>query len=177
MATIDSCDIDGVRLVRLQVHGDDRGRFIETFRHEWFEGMPQMVQGNRSDSQAGALRGLHYHLRQADYWYVPLGSLLVALCDLRAGSPTKGTSLGFEIGDGNQTGVYIPPGVAHGFQAITDVTLTYLVDNYYDPDDENGLAWDDPNVKIDWPHPKPILSDRDRRNPNLDEIPPDRLPA
>jgi dTDP-4-dehydrorhamnose 3,5-epimerase len=176
VATVDRCDIDGVLLVRLQVHGDERGRFIETFRQEWLPDAPPMVQGNRSDSQAGALRGLHYHLHQADYWYVPKGTLLVALYDLREASATRGTSLGFEIGDDNQVGVYIPPGVAHGFQAVTDVTLTYLVDNYYDPDDENGLAWDDPNVKIDWPHPEPILSDRDKVNPTLDQIPPERLP-
>jgi dTDP-4-dehydrorhamnose 3,5-epimerase len=176
VASIDTCDIDGVRLVRLQVHGDERGRFIETFRQEWFEGAPAMVQGNRSDSQAATLRGLHYHLRQSDYWYVPKGRLLVATYDLREGSATRGTSFSIEIGDDDQTGVYIPPGVAHGFQAITDVTLTYLVDNYYDPDDENGLAWDDPNVKIDWPHPEPILSERDKANPRLEDIPSDRIP-
>ena len=177
MASVDSCDIEGVLLIRLQVHGDERGRFIETFRKEWVPDAPPMVQGNRSDSQAGTLRGLHYHLHQADYWYVPKGTLLVALYDLRTSSPTQGTSLGFEIGDDNQTGVYIPPGVAHGFQAVTDVTLTYLVDRYYDPDDENGLAWDDPNVKIDWPHADPIQSDRDKQNPTLDQIPAERLPA
>jgi dTDP-4-dehydrorhamnose 3,5-epimerase len=177
VASIDTCEIDGVGLVRLSVHGDERGRFIETFRQEWFPERNPMVQGNRSDSQAGTLRGLHYHLHQADYWYVPKGTLLVAMYDLRESSPTRGTSLGFEIGDDNQTGVYIPPGVAHGFQAVTDVTLTYLVDNYYDPNDENGLAWDDPNVKIDWPHPTPILSDRDKANPRLDKIAPDRIPT
>ena len=177
MATIETCDIDGVALVRLQVHGDERGRFIETFRQEWFPGRDPLVQGNRSDSQAATLRGLHYHLRQADYWYVPRGTLLVAMYDLRASSPTRGTSLAFEIGDDNQTGVYIPPGVAHGFQAVTDVTLTYLVDNYYDPDDENGLAYNDPNVKVDWPHPEPILSGRDQQNPRLQDIPPDRIPV
>ncbi len=177
MASIDTCQIAGVGLVRLQVHGDERGRFIETFRQEWFPDARPMLQGNRSDSQAATLRGLHYHLDQADYWYVPRGTLLVALYDLREGSPTKGTSLGFEIGDDDQTGVYIPPGVAHGFQAKTDATLTYLVDNYYNPDDENGLAWDDPNVKIDWPHPEPILSGRDQANPKLDEIAADRIPV
>jgi dTDP-4-dehydrorhamnose 3,5-epimerase len=122
-------------------------------------------------------RGLHYHLNQADYWYVPRGTLLVALHDLRPSSAAYNTSLSFEIGDDNEVGVYIPRGVAHGFQAVTDVTLTYLVDQYYNPDDENGLRWDDPNITIDWPHPEPILSERDQQNPKLADIPADRLPA
>jgi dTDP-4-dehydrorhamnose 3,5-epimerase len=150
---------------------------METFRQEWLGDAPPMVQGNRSDSAAGTLRGLHYHLHQADYWYVPTGTLLVALHDLRAGSPAYNTSLSFEIGEEREVGVYIPPGVAHGFQAVTDVTLTYLVDQYYNPDDENGLTWDDPNITISWPHPEPILSDRDKANPKLADIPKDRLPG
>ena len=83
VASVDTCDIEGVLLVRLVGHGDDRGRFMETFRHEWFPGAPAMVQGNRSDSKRGTLRGLHYHLHQADYWFVPTGTILVALHDLR----------------------------------------------------------------------------------------------
>ena len=177
VASIDICDIEGVLLVNLVGHGDDRGRFMETFRQEWFPGTPPMVQGNRSDSAAGVLRGLHYHLHQADYWYVPYGTIMVALHDLRPGTSSSGRSHSFEIGESNEIGVYIPPGVAHGFQAVTRATLTYLVDNYYNPDDENGLMWDDPNVKIDWPHPEPILSGRDTENPYLADIPPERLPT
>ena len=73
----------------------------------------------------------------------------------------------------------LPHGAVLNQEALAaelDVTLTYLVDNYYNPDDENGLAWDDPNVKIEWPHPEPILSDRDKANPRLDEISADRIP-
>ena len=180
MASVDTCEIAGVLLVRLVGHGDERGRFMETFRQEWLgDDAPPMVQGNRSDSARGTLRGLHYHLHQADYWYVPTGTILVALHDLRASSPSRGQSLAFEIGPGvdNEIGVYIPPGVAHGFQAVTDATLTYLVDNYYDPNDENGLAWDDPDAAIPWPIPEPLLSDRDKLNPKRSDIPKDRLPA
>jgi dTDP-4-dehydrorhamnose 3,5-epimerase len=177
VASIDSCEIDGVLLVRLQGRADVRGRFMETFRQEWFPQAPSMVQGNRSDSVKGTLRGLHYHLHQADYWYVPTGTILVALHDLRSSVSSYGRSLAFEIGEDNVTGVYIPPGVAHGFQAVTDATLTYLVDNYYDPDDENGLAWDDPDAAIPWPIPEPLLSDRDKTNPKRSDIPKDRLPA
>ncbi len=176
MATIDTCEIPGVYLVRLTSHDDERGRFIETFRQEWFPDSRPMVQGNRSDSKRGVVRALHYHLHQADYWYVARGRIAVGLHDLRRSSPARGTSLAFEIGDGAETGAYIPPGVAHGFQAVTDATLTYLVDNYYDPDDELGLAWDDPDVGIPWPLAEAILSERDKHNPKLADIPEDRLP-
>lgn len=163
--------------MKLTVHGDDRGRFVETFRQEWFEGLPQMIQGNRSDSVRGVLRGLHYHHNQADYWYVPRGNIFVAMHDMRKSSPTRGATLTLEIGDDNQTGVYIPPGVAHGFQALTDATLNYLVDNYYDASDENGLAYDDPDAAVGWPIPDPILSGRDQENPRLTEIGEESLPA
>ena len=107
-------------------------------------GRPPDGPGQPLGLPGGTLRGLHYHLHQADYWYVPYGTLLVALHDLRAGSASVRRRPRFQIGDDNQIGVYIPPGVAHGFQAVTDATLTYLVDNYYNPDDENGLAWQTP---------------------------------
>src|SRR5262249_13598007 len=126
--------IAGVVVVVPEVHGDPRGRFVETYRRSWFEGGREMVQGNRSDKQAGALVGMHYHLHQADYWYATRGRALVALSDLRTGSPTDGNSLLLEIGDPDQAchrGVFIPPGVAHGFLALTDLTITYLVDQYY----------------------------------------------
>jgi dTDP-4-dehydrorhamnose 3,5-epimerase len=177
VASVDTCEIAGVLLVRLAGHADDRGRFMETFRQEWFAGAPPMVQGNRSDSIRGTLRGLHYHLHQSDYWYVPYGTIVVALHDLRASAPSSGMSMAFEIGTDNEVGVYIPPGVAHGFQAVTDATLTYLVDNYYDPNDENGLAWDDPDAAIPWPIPEPLLSDRDKVNPKRSDIPKGRLPG
>jgi dTDP-4-dehydrorhamnose 3,5-epimerase len=95
----------------------------------------------------------------------------VVLHDLRDGSPTRGATLHLEIGDGNDCGVYIPPGVGHGFAALTDMTITYLVDQYYSPDDELGVAWDDPTVGADWGVAEPVLSTRDQQNPRLDEIP------
>ena len=109
-----------------------------------------MIQGNRGDRQAGAIVGLHYHLHQADYWYVPFGRARVVLHDLRVGFATDGATLTFDLGaraDGthDHRGVFIPPGVAHGFAALTDMTITYLVDGYYNPADELGVAWDDPD--------------------------------
>jgi dTDP-4-dehydrorhamnose 3,5-epimerase len=164
--------ITGVWIVRPDVHGDNRGRFVETWRREWVPGGSEMVQANRADRSAGTLVGMHYHLHQADYWYVPFGRALVALHDLREGSPTVGATLTLEIGEHDHRGVYIPPGVAHGFYALTELTITYLVDRYYDPADELGVAWDDPALGIAWPTTTPELSARDRSNPKRADIPP-----
>ena len=173
---IASSFIDGVVIVRPDVHGDQRGRFVETYRRSWFPGGREMVQGNRSEKQAGALVGLHFHLGQADYWYVLQGRARVVLHDLRQGSPTDGATEVLELDGDDDQGVYIPPGVAHGFAAHTDLLLTYLVDNYYDASDEHGLAWDDPEVAADWGVSDPILSARDRANPRRAEIPADIRP-
>lgn len=161
----ESSVIDGVVVVTPAVHGDARGRFLETYRRSWFRHGREMVQGNRGDRQAGSLVGLHYHVHQADYWYVPQGLARVVLHDLRVGSPTDGATLTLDMGDDHELGVFIPPGVAHGFAALTDMTITYLVDQYYNPADELGVAWDDPAVDADWGLTDPVLSDRDRKNP------------
>jgi dTDP-4-dehydrorhamnose 3,5-epimerase len=173
---IPSSVIDGVVLVRPDVHGDERGRFVETYRRSWFPDRPEMIQGNRSEKQAGAVVGLHFHLHQADYWYALRGQVRVVLHDLRVGSRTdRATEVIDLTGDVDQ-GVYIPPGVAHGFASLSDVLLTYLVDNYYDASDELGLAWDDPAVGADWGVTDPILSKRDQSNPGRDDIPEDIRP-
>ena len=151
MATVTESDvIAGVYIVEPAVHGDERGVFVETYRREWFPQGREMIQANRADRQQGCVVGLHYHLHQADYWYVPFGRARVVLHDLRAGSPTDGATLTLDLGardDGthDHRGVFIPPGVAHGFAALTDMTITYLVDSYYNPADELGVAWDDPD--------------------------------
>jgi dTDP-4-dehydrorhamnose 3,5-epimerase len=178
MATITKSDvIDGILVVEPQIFGDDRGFFVETFRQEWLsEDALHMVQANRADRQAGALVGLHYHRFQADFWYVPFGRVLVGLHDLRASSPTNGASLTLEIGPHNHHGVYIPHGIAHGFYAIVDSTITYLVDQYYNPDDELGVAWDDPELGLDWNATDPVLSGRDQQNPRRADIPEDLRP-
>lgn len=163
-------------LAHLKANADERGRFIETYRQEWFPDARPMIQGNRSDSRAGVVRALHYHLHQADYWYVPQGTIFVAMFDLRRSSSTRGQTLTLQIGEGAEIGVYIPPGIAHGFQAVTDATLTYLVDGYYDASDEHGVAWDDPDAAITWPITDAILSDRDKANPKLQDIPEAELP-
>src|SRR5580704_10714411 len=139
-----------VVIVTPDVHGDDRGRFVETYRRSWFELGREMIQGNRSDKQQGAVVGLHYHLHQADYWYVLNGHARIVLHDLRAGSPTEGATLQLDFVGSENRGLFIPPGVAHGFASLTDILLWYLVDGYYNPADEIGLAWDDRAVGADW---------------------------
>ncbi|MGH9158335.1 MAG: dTDP-4-dehydrorhamnose 3,5-epimerase family protein [Acidimicrobiales bacterium] len=171
-----SSRIAGVYVVEPDSRGDERGRFVETYRRSWFPEGREMVQGNRSDKRAGAVVGLHYHLHQADYWYVPLGRATVVLHDLRHGSPTDAATQVLEIGDGNESGVFIPPGVAHGFAAITDMTITYLVDAYYNPDDELGVAWNDPAIGADWGVTDPVVSDRDNSNPARADLPAGRRP-
>lgn len=180
MATIvPSDEIDGVLVVEPDIHGDERGIFIETYRRQWFLSGREMIQGNRGDRRAGAVVGLHYHLHQADYWYVPFGRARVVLHDLRTGSPTDGATFTVDLGsepgtpgvEHDHRGVYIPPGVAHGFAALTDMTITYLVDGYYNPADELGVAWDDPDVGADWGVIEPVLSARDQKNPARADLP------
>lgn len=174
---ITSTSIHGVKFAELRALADTRGRFLETFRKEWFpERSWERIQTNRSDSVAGVLRGLHYHFKQVDYWYCPHGRIRVGLADLRQGSPTEGATQVVEIGDMNQMGIFIPIGVAHGFFAITDATLTYLVDNYYDGADELGVAWNDPTLAVPWNVTAPQLSDRDAANPAYREIASDKRP-
>ena len=163
--------IAGVLVVEPDVHGDERGLFVETYRRSWFPAGREMVQSNRADRQAGAVVGLHYHLHQADYWYVPRGRARVVLHDLRVGSPTDRATLTTDLGEPGHVGLFIPPGVAHGFAALTDMTITYLVDQYYNPADELGVAWDDPDVAADWGVTDPVLSTRDVANPARSAIP------
>jgi dTDP-4-dehydrorhamnose 3,5-epimerase len=172
----ESTVIAGVHTVEPEGHGDARGRFYETYRRSWFPLGREMVQGNRSDKAAGAVVGLHYHLHQADYWQVTAGEARVVLHDLREGSPTDGATEVLSLDGDNCRGVFIPPGVAHGFASVTDLTLTYLVDSYYNPDDELGVAWDDPAIDADWGLTDPILSNRDRSNPRRVDIDPGRRP-
>jgi len=170
--------IPDVLLVELRPFADERGRFTETFRKEWF---PQRawhnIQSNRSDSRAGVLRGLHYHFNQVDYWYLLSGRIRVGLADLRRSSATFGCTATIDMDAADSRGLFIPVGVAHGFLALTDVTLIYVVDNYYDGGDEHGLAWNDPHIVVPWnPAVEPVLSGRDAANPRFEDIPVETLP-
>lgn len=174
----ESARISGVINVQLLPFSDERGRFMELFRKEWF---PQRdwtnIQSNRSESKAGVLRGLHYHFNQVDYWYVVSGRIRVGLADLRRSSPSYRLTETIDLDATDNRGLYIPTGVAHGFLALTDVTLVYIVDNYYDGEDEFGLAWDDPEIVVPWRFDGcPILSNRDRVNPRFSAVPYDSQP-
>ncbi|HUN22067.1 MAG TPA: dTDP-4-dehydrorhamnose 3,5-epimerase [Anaerolineales bacterium] len=169
---VENTRIRGVYQVYFSAFNDSRGSFRETFRFEWF---PQIswrrVQMNRSDSQANVLRGLHYHFKQVDYWLVQRGTIRVGLADLRPTSPTYRAVEALDIGVESEMGLLIPIGVAHGFVALTDATLTYVVNNYYDNSDEFGVAWNDPDLQIPWGVQSPVLSPRDEKNPRLRDLP------
>lgn len=175
--TKESSIIKDVQIVTLNRYTDERGRFMETFRKEWFPQRSwEIIQSNRSDSKAGVLRGLHYHFFQVDYWYVVSGNIRAGLADLRPNSPTCGATQVIEMGETNQIGIFIPIGVAHGFVTLSDATLTYIVDNYYDGADEHGVAWNDPELAVPWGVESPIVSARDAANPLLRDISADKLP-
>ncbi len=169
--------IADVLVVEPDVHVDGRGRFVESYRRSWFPLGREMVQANRSDKAAGTLVGLHYHLHQADYWYVTSGRARVVLHDLRTGSPTEDATLELDLLGHDERGVFIPPGVAHGFAALSELTLIYLVDNYYNPADELGVAWNDPEIAAEWRVSEPTVSQRDQANPRRAALGPGRRPA
>ncbi|OQA12380.1 MAG: dTDP-4-dehydrorhamnose 3,5-epimerase [Chloroflexi bacterium ADurb.Bin360] len=173
----ESAFIRDVQIVTLQPFVEERGRFMELFRKEWFPQRSwEIIQSNRSDSRAGVLRGLHYHFGQVDYWYVVNGRMRVGLADIRPDSPTCGATQTIEMGEENQLGLFIPIGVAHGFIALTQVTLTYIVDNTYDGVDEYGVAWNDPDLALPWDVDIPTVSLRDAANRFLRDIPAAELP-
>jgi dTDP-4-dehydrorhamnose 3,5-epimerase len=172
-----STAIAGVYTVAMKTFGDSRGFFFESYRNTWIPGAREMVQGNCSFSQAGVLRGLHYHMKQADLWSVPVGAVRAVLYDFRTGSPTRGASQVVEMGEDNRVALYIPKGVAHGFRALRESYMTYLVDELYDNSDELGILWNDPALGVDWgTGPAPVLSDRDQGNPRIADIPVGRRP-
>lgn len=163
-------DIPGVLLTPLETHPDERGSFAEIMRAGAFP--DPFVQANHSRSKSGVLRGLHYHRHQADLWYVVRGRMQVGLGDLRERRERPATS-SLVLDARQPAALYVPPGVAHGFLALTDVDLIYFVTRYFDPTDELGVAWDDPTLSIPWERSDPILSERDRSNSSLrwEEIP------
>lgn len=164
--------IDGAVRRRLVVHRDDRGTFTELWRVGWtapFSSRP-FVQSNLSRSKAGVLRGMHFHLRQADLWTVLEGRAVVALADLRDATEDEEwrprVDL-LELGPGDA--IFLPESVAHGFLATQSLDLVYFVTNEFDGTDEHGFAWDDPLAAVAWPIDRPILSAKDRANPSLRE--------
>jgi dTDP-4-dehydrorhamnose 3,5-epimerase len=169
--------IPEVVLIKPKVFGDDRGYFVETFRQDKFEAaigyQVHFVQDNESRSSKGVLRGLHFQLppfAQSKLVRVIEGKVLDVAVDIRQGSPSFGRCVTAELSAENKHQLFVPRGFAHGFVVLSDTAIfAYKVDNYYAPDQDRGLAFDDPNINIDWQLPKEALklSDKDQKQPGL----------
>ncbi|MEO8625340.1 MAG: dTDP-4-dehydrorhamnose 3,5-epimerase [Candidatus Limnocylindrales bacterium] len=166
-----STSIDGVLQRNVAAIQDERGSFSELWRASITNRLAErMVQANLSRSRRGVLRGMHFHLHQVDLWTLLEGRVAAATTDLRgvfAGGAPSARSQVIEMAAGDS--LYIPRRVAHGFWALEDSALLYLVSNEYEGTDEHGFAWDDPAAAISWPGKDPVLSNRDRLNPSLTE--------
>ncbi len=168
--------LDGVVLIEPTVHGDSRGFMLESFsRDAWAElgvGV-EFVQHNHSRSSKGTLRGIHFQTEpgQAKLVRCPRGAILDVAVDLRRDSPTYGQWEAHVLDDERHRQLYVPVGFGHGFAVLSDVAdVAYLVSSLYDPLTEAGIAWDDPDVGVDWQVADPLLSERDKSAPRLAEI-------
>lgn len=169
--------IPDVVLIEPQVHGDARGYFMESWRHdklqEFLGFSIHFVQDNESRSGRGVLRGLHYQLppaAQTKLVRVIQGKVLDVAVDIRQGSPTFGQHVSVELSGDNKRQLLVPRGFAHGFVVLEDDTVfAYKVDNYYSPENDRGLAFNDPQLGIDWQLPGDTLklSEKDTRQPLL----------
>lgn len=165
-------DMEGVLRRSVEFHGDLRGSFGELWRASWTGDLgEEFTQANLSKSRAGTLRGLHFHRRQTDLWVILEGRAHVVLVDIRPHLAAHVDESPEHFAEVLEPGgsLIIPPGVAHGFWALEDVSLLYLVTNEYDGTDEGDLAWNDPLVAARWPGGEPLLSERDQRAPSLAE--------
>ncbi|HEY2480230.1 MAG TPA: dTDP-4-dehydrorhamnose 3,5-epimerase [Solirubrobacterales bacterium] len=176
MAERGETKLEGLVLVEPQVHGDERGFFVETYAREgWAElGVDvEFVQHNHSRSSRRTLRGLHFQTEpgQAKLLRCARGAILDVAVDLRRGSATYGQWEGHVLDDEKHHQLFVPIGFAHGFVVLSEVAdVAYLVSSYYDPATEAGIAWDDPEVGVDWQVAEPLLSARDKTAPRLAEI-------
>jgi dTDP-4-dehydrorhamnose 3,5-epimerase len=162
--------LPGVVLLELDVFGDHRGRFMETYRRERYEALGvgvglEFVQDNFSSSAKGILRGLHHQLTkpQGKLVHVTRGEVFDVAVDVRRGSPTFGKWFGATLSDDNHLQMWIPPGFAHGFVVLSDqADFVYKVTAVYDPADDRSIRWNDPDLAIRWPIENPTLSARDQ---------------
>ena len=170
---IRSTALQGVKLIEPDVYGDARGFFLEYFNQPRFrdEGLDlSFAQLNHSRSGRGVLRGLHYQLRQPQGKLVQVisGEVFDVAVDIRAGSPSFGQWVGEILSESNHRQLYVPPGFAHGFCVLSDsADFLYLCTDVYRPDDEYGIAWDDPALNIAWPGEHFSLSKKDQDWPRL----------
>lgn len=169
-------EIDGVVIIEPRLFKDDRGYFFESYSEKDFNAQVReikFVQDNESKSSYGVLRGLHFQkppYAQSKLVRVIKGAVLDVAVDIRKGSPTFGKHVAVELTEDNHRQFFIPRGFAHGFSVLTpEVIFQYKCDNFYAPQSEGALAWDDPDLGIDWciPSDKIILSEKDRHHPRL----------
>ena len=165
--------LPGVLIIEPKVFGDERGFFVECYqapRYREFGIELPFVQDNHSRSRKGVLRGLHFQRKrpQGKLVRVTRGAVFDVAVDINPESATCGKFVGVELTADNHHQLWIPPGYAHGFCVLSDVAdFQYKCTDLYDPTDEGGLIWNDPDVKIPWPIQQPSLSDKDRANPSL----------
>ncbi|HWO00258.1 MAG TPA: dTDP-4-dehydrorhamnose 3,5-epimerase [Blastocatellia bacterium] len=173
----------GVCLIEPNVFCDERGFFFESYHEAKYADLgivDRFVQDNHSRSERGTLRGLHYqHKRpQAKLCRVVQGEVLDVIVDIRRGSPDFGRHEAVVLSDANRLQLYVPPGFAHGYLVLSDTAeFLYKCSDFYFPEWDRGIAWNDPEIDIRWGLDDPILSEKDRRHPNLAEVPPLELPS
>lgn len=170
-------ELPGVMLIEPVVHGDERGFFVETFHVQRYRDLAgvaaQFVQDNHSRSRRGVLRGLHLQATrpQGKLVRVPRGEVFDVAADIDPKSPTFGRWVGMILSDANQRQFWIPPGYAHGYLVLSDVAdFEYKCTDYYHPQSEAGVVWNDPDLAIEWPLDNPVLSAKDRALPTLAEL-------
>ncbi len=174
--TVTETTLPGVLLVQPVVHGDARGFFVERYHAARYAEAgigPAFVQDNHSRSQRGVLRGLHFQVQrpQGKLVEVLAGTLTDVVLDVRPGSPTFGRWESFVLDAADHRQLWVPPGLAHGFCVTSgEVDFLYKCTAPYDPADEGGVVWDDPDLGIDWPIGAPTLSDKDRGLPRLRDL-------
>jgi dTDP-4-dehydrorhamnose 3,5-epimerase len=166
--------LEGPLLVKPQVHGDERGFFVETYRRSEYAAAGiglEFVQDNQSRSRHGIVRGMHFQPGQAKLVRCARGTILDVLVDIRPGSPTFGEWEAYELSDADGAQLYCPDGFAHGFCVTSEeADVVYKVSTYYDADAESGFRYDDPDVGIEWPSIDLMPSKRDAEAPGLAEL-------
>lgn len=174
--------LPGVCLLEPRVFGDARGFFLESYNEVKFRDLgitSRFVQDNHSKSVRGTLRGLHYQLQhpQAKLCRVVAGEVLDIVVDVRRGSPHFGQWFGAILSEENKLQIFVPAGFAHGFVVRSETAeFLYKCDDFYAPGGERGIAWDDPELSIDWDVENPLLSAKDSCNPLLSAVAPANLP-
>ncbi len=180
---IERTRLPGVVIVVPRVHRDPRGSFMEAWNRDRYAeaGLPSgFVQDNLSESGRGVLRGLHYQhpSAQGKLLQVLRGEIYDVAVDIRRGSPTFGQWVGVVLSGDNPRQLYVPEGFAHGFVVTSEMALfSYKCTDFYRPQDEGTVRWDDPGLGIEWPVADPLLSSKDRAGVRLREIAADRLPG